>query len=189
MAERKNIDIIAFVGLSGTGKSESAQYLSQQGIPRVSFASIINTAVENAQLDVTPESETVVREKLRLDPTGDIVANKVIDEINRLYESGQHKIVVDGLSSWETLKRLKHEFQGNVTVIALLARRNVRHRRLADRAVRPMTAAQADARDYEEIETLNKGGIIAVADHYIMDNSSFEQLYTQIDKLQRDLEI
>jgi hypothetical protein len=51
-----------------------------------------------------------------------------------------------------------------------------------------MTAQQIDERDYDEIETLNKGGVIAIADYYLFDNGSLEQLHIQIDDLLRELE-
>jgi hypothetical protein len=51
-----------------------------------------------------------------------------------------------------------------------------------------MTSQQIDERDYDEIETLNKGGVIAIADYYLSDNSSLEQLHIQIDNLLRDIE-
>ncbi len=188
MTERKNVKLIAFVGLSGTGRSAATAYLGNQNIPKVSFDEIIQKALSSENLDPTVENERLVREKLRLSPSGDLVANEVVDQINGLMSGGQHKIVIDGLGSWDTYKRLRHEFSGNMTVIALVARRHIRHRRMAERPSVPFTSAQTDQRDYEMIETLNKGGIIAMADYFITDNGSVEQLYTQIDKLLEEIE-
>ncbi|NCU38855.1 dephospho-CoA kinase, partial [Candidatus Saccharibacteria bacterium] len=36
MTESKPIHILAFVGLSGSGKSSAVQYLTQKGYPKVS---------------------------------------------------------------------------------------------------------------------------------------------------------
>lgn len=188
MTERKNVGLIAFVGLTGTGRSAATAYLSNQGIPKVSFAEIIYAKMQADNLEPTIENERIVREKLRLDPSGDLVANEVIDQISRLVESGQRRIVIDGLGSWDTYRRLRHEFSGNMTVVALVARRHIRHRRMAERANMPMTSAQTDQRDYDMVETLNKGGIIAMADYFIIDNGSIEQLYTQIDALLEEIE-
>lgn len=188
MSEPKNLDLIAFVGLAGTGKSAVTHYLAERGIPKVSFAAIIKAALDDANLDETVENERMIREKMRLDPSGDIVATKVIEQINSLVESGQHKIILEGLGSWDTYKRLRHEFPGNLTVVALTSRRRIRHRRLADRSELPLTGKQVDERDYDEIETLNKGGVIAIADYYLFDNGSMEQLHIQIDNLLREIE-
>jgi dephospho-CoA kinase len=44
-----------------------------------------------------------------------------------------------------------------------------------------MTAQQARERDWAEIENLEKGGPIAIADHTIINNKDLDWLYTQID--------
>lgn len=188
MAEPKNVELLAFVGLAGTGKSAVTHYLGELGIPKVSFTEVIMNALKEARLEPTLENEREIREKLRLDPAGDLVANEVITQVNKMIESGQHRIVVDGLGSWDTYKRLRHEFPGSLTVIALTARRYIRHRRLTSDTKRPMTDQQIDERDYDEIETLNKGGVIAIADYYLFDNGSLEQLHIQIDELFRQIE-
>lgn len=188
MSEQKNAQIIAFVGLPGTGKSAASTYLGEKGFPKVSFGEIIAQAMSDSRLDQTQENERAVREKLRLDPSGDIVLQKVIEQLNNLIASGQHKIVLDGLGSWESYKRLKHEFPTSMTVVAFTAQRHIRHRRLTKRPVDPLTDQQANERDYDEIETLNKGGVLASADYYLFDNGSLEQLHTQLDDLFRQLE-
>ncbi len=188
MVDSKNVKLIAFVGLAGTGKSAIAEYLGELGIPKVSFSDVIMNQVAKEGLDPTLENERAIREKMRLDPSGDLVAQEIIDQISHLIESGQHRILVDGLGSWQTYKQLRHEFHGNLTVVALSARRHIRHRRLTGRPEHPMTEKQVDERDYDEIETLNKGGVIAIADYYLFDNGSLEQLHIQIDDLLREIE-
>lgn len=184
----QNVKLIAFVGLAGTGKSAISEYLGELGIPKVSFTDIIMNELNREGLEPNLENERIVRERMRLDQSGDLVATEAINQINRLVEGGQHKILVDGLGSWDTYKRLKHEFHGNLTVVALTSRRYIRHRRLTQRSHNPMTAKQIDERDYDEIETLNKGGVIAIADYYLFDNGSLEQLHIQIDDLLREVE-
>lgn len=188
MAEHKHVKIIAFVGLSGTGKSAAATYVSERGIPRVSFADVIERALHSEGLEHTLQNERVIREKWRLSPAGDKVAHEVLRQIDQLIAAGQHKIVIDGLGAWATFRQLKHEFPGSLTVVGLTATRRIRHRRVASRAEHPLTSAEVDQRDYEAIETLGKGGVIAIADHFIHDDGSLEQLHTRIDTLLRDIE-
>lgn len=188
MAEHKHVKIIAFVGLSGTGKSAAANYLAERGIPRVSFASEIKRALNAEGLEHTPQNERLVREKLRLSGNGDKVALEVLQQIDQLIAAGQHRIVIDGLGAWATFRQLKHEFPGSLTVIGLTASRRIRHRRVTSRTEHPLTSAEVDQRDYEAIETLGKGGVIAIADHFIHDDGSLEQLHIRIDSLLRDIE-
>lgn len=188
MAEHKHVKIIAFVGLTGTGKSAAATYLSERGIPKVSFAHIIEQSLKAEGLERTPKNEILVREKQRLSPEGDKVAHEVLRQIDQLIGAGQHKIVIDGLGAWATYRQLKHEFPGSMTVVGLTATRRIRHRRVSSRAEHPLTSAELDQRDYEAIESLGKGGVIAIADHFIHDDGSLEQLHTRIDTLLRDIE-
>ena len=58
---------------------------------------------------------------------------------------------------------------------------HIRHHRLTKRPVRPLTTSEATTRDWAEIENLEKGGPIAIADHYIMNAKDLEQLHAQID--------
>lgn len=37
MADKQHVKIVLFVGLSGSGKSSSAEYVAKKGIPRVTF--------------------------------------------------------------------------------------------------------------------------------------------------------
>lgn len=188
MTELQYAKIITFVGMAGTGKSAATTYLTERGIPKVSFGDIIAQKMESAGLDANPENERIIREKLRLDQSGDQVLDQVISEVHNLIDAGQHRIVIDGLGVWDSYKRLKHEFPGNLLIVALTAQRHIRIRRLANRAEKPLSEPQVNARDYDEIETLNKGGVLAMADHFLFDNGSLEMLHTQIDELLRTLD-
>lgn len=188
MSERKNASIIAFVGLIGTGKSAAVAYLGDRGIPKVSFGDIVKKALDESGLEPTFENERNIREKLRLDPSGDKVADQVITEMNNLIAAGQHQIVLDGLGGWESYKRIKHEFPGSLTVVAFTAQRHIRYRRLGHLSSHPIPEHEVNERDYDEIETLGKGGVIAMADYYLFDNGSLEQLHMQIDELLRRIE-
>lgn len=48
-----------------------------------------------------------------------------------------------------------------------------------------MTDVEASERDWHEIEFLEKGGPIAIADHYVINDGDLERLHTQ---LQTELE-
>jgi dephospho-CoA kinase len=57
----------------------------------------------------------------------------------------------------------------------------LRHERLTTRTERPLTKEQANARDYAEIETIEKGGPIANADYTIVNESDLTNLLNQLD--------
>jgi dephospho-CoA kinase len=49
--------------------------------------------------------------------------------------------------------------------------------------VRPLTEEQASARDYAEIENVNKGGPIAMADFTISNSSTLQSLIQQAENI------
>jgi len=174
--------IVAFVGLAGAGKSSAVDYVAAKGFPKIYFGGIIYQAMNEAGIEITPESQQKFREDIREKEGKDFVVKRVIKQARDLIESGQKQIIFDGLYTWTEYKILKHEFPGELSVIAIVAPRRLRHRRLAQRPERPFTLKEANERDWSEIENLEKGGPIAIADHYIMNDSDLDKLHAQLDE-------
>ena len=66
-------------------------------------------------------------------------------------------------------------------MVAILAPKSLRHRRLTQRPDRPFTDQEATERDWAEIENLEKGGPIANADYFILNDGDIDRLHDQID--------
>ncbi|MDK2899165.1 MAG: hypothetical protein PWQ10_352 [Patescibacteria group bacterium] len=181
MSINKDIKIIAFVGLPGAGKSVAVDYITNKGYPKVYFGGVILDAMTEAGLEHTQENEKPFREEIREKEGKDFVVKRIIKQINDLIEVGQHRIIADGLYSWTEYKVLKKEFPGELSVVAIVTTKKLRHRRLANRPVRPLTQEESNKRDWAEIEGLEKGGPIAIADHYIINNGDFNNVYKQLD--------
>ncbi len=96
-------------------------------------------------------------------------------------------MVLDSLYSWDELKILKEEFGEAITVICVIADRALRYERLAKRDVRPFTNEEAMHRDMSEIENLAKGGPIAYADYYILNNGNIEEFEIRLKEILDDL--
>lgn len=180
--KQRDVKIIAFVGLAGAGKSSAVDYVAAKGFPKIYFGGVIYQAMREAGIEITPESQQTFREEIRAREGKDFVVKRVIQQANDLIASGQRRILFDGLYTWTEYRMLKHEFPGELTVAAIVAPRRLRHRRLAVRPERPFTAKEATERDWSEIENLEKGGPIAIADHYIINDGDLEKLHTQIDQ-------
>jgi len=184
----KNNKIVAFVGLTGSGKSAAVDYVVEKGYPKIYFGGIIYAAMADAGIEVTPDSQQKFREEIREKEGKDFVVKRVIEEAHALLAAGQHRIVFDGLYTWTEYKILKHEFPGELTVIAVVAPKKARHHRLSQRPERPFTNEEANTRDWTEIENLEKGGPIAIADHYVMNDKDLDNLYKQVDTVLDEVE-
>lgn len=178
-----NNKILAFVGLAGSGKTTAADYIADKGYPKVYFGGIVLDMMTQAGLEHNAENEKNFREELRLKEGTDFVGRMAAKQIRNLINSGQHRIVADGLYSWTEYKAIKKEFPGELIVVAVVASKKFRHRRLLDRPVRPLSQSEADHRDWDEIENLEKGGPIAIADYYLINDGKIEDLHRQIDAL------
>jgi dephospho-CoA kinase len=181
MSYEENIKIVAFVGLSGSGKSSAVDYLTEKGYPKVYFGGVVLNAMTAAGIDHTEENEKIFREELREKEGKDFVVNRIITQIRDLISAGQRRIVADGIYTWTEYKVLKSTFPGELTVISVVAPKHIRHHRLNIRPVRPLTDTEANERDWAEIENLEKGGPIAIADHFIMNDTDLDNLHSQID--------
>lgn len=188
MNKSKNVKIVAFVGMPGAGKSSAVDYVSAKNYPKVYFGGVVLQAVKDAGLEPTQANERMMREKLRAEEGKDVIVKRIAEQIRNLIDAGQNRIIADGLYSWTEYRYLKREFPGEMNLVAILAPRNLRHKRLAGRPVRPLSASEALERDWAEIENLEKGGPIAIADHYVINDGTIEQLHEQVDRELRSLE-
>lgn len=187
MSTTSNIKIVAFVGLAGSGKSVAVEYLTEKGYPKIYFGGVIYKAMEAAGIDITWESQQVFREEIRAEEGKDFVVKRVIKEAHDLISAGQRHIVLDGLYTWSEYKILKHEFPGEMTVIAVVTPKHLRKQRLAQRPERPMSSQQVDERDWSEIENLEKGGPIAIADYFVHNDKDVDWLHKQLDTVLREI--
>ena len=176
-----DVKIVTFVGLTGSGKSTAVKYLTDKNYPKVYFGGIILDEVKRRGLELTQENEQPVREELREKEGKDFIVNRIIKQIHDLIDAGQHRIVADGLYTWTEYKVMKREFPGELTVVAVVAPKHLRKRRMAERTLRPLNSDQVDHRDWAEIENIEKGGPIAIADYYIHNDGDLEYFDKQID--------
>ncbi len=181
MTHHENVKIVAFVGLTGSGKSSAVEYLTAKGYPKVYFGGVVLDAMEKAHLEHTEANEQTFREELREREGKDFVVNRIVTQIENLIDAGQHRIVADGIYTWTEYKIMKRAFPGELTVVAVVTPKHLRHHRLTQRPIRPLTDTEANQRDWAEIENLDKGGPIAIADHYIINNGDLDHFHQQID--------
>ena len=65
--------------------------------------------------------------------------------------------------------------------------KSIRYNRLTKRDIRPLTNKEAKSRDISEIEALAKGGPIAYADYFILNNGSMDDYMSDIKKITNEI--
>ncbi len=188
MTHHENLKILAFVGLPGAGKSTAVEHFTEKGHPKVYFGGVVFDAMKEKGIEITPENERAFRVQFREEYGKNVVADRIVTQIQHLVAAGQHRIIADGIYTWSEYKVLKHAFPGELIVAAIVAPRHLRYHRLAHRPVRPFTESESYDRDMHEIENLEKGGPIAIADHYIINDGSEAELYEKLELLASELE-
>lgn len=184
----KNIKILGFVGMAGSGKTTAVNYLAEKGFPKIYSGGMLFDEMTKQGLEITPENQRHFREQLRRENGDDYLARLCEQQIQNLIQAGQRRLVLDGPYTWAEYRYIKTAFPGLITVIAVVAPRKLRHIRLLKRPDRPFSEHQSLERDQSEIEGLEKAGPIAMADYYLDSDGSLDQFYTKIDRLTEKLD-
>jgi len=172
---------LVVVGMAGSGKSSVAAHLKRQGWPVIRFGDITMQELERRGLPVSEANERLVREGLRDKLGMDAYAQMLLPAIREHLARGP--LVLDGLYSWSEYKYLLQHLRERLVVVAVVAPRGVRYARLGARPERPLTPREAESRDIAEIEGLEKGGPIAMADYTLLNTGPPEALEAAVDDL------
>jgi len=166
--------VVSIVGMTGAGKSEVSRVFEENGFIWIRFGDVTDEEIRKRGLEPGEESERLVREMLRQEYGMSAYARL---NLSRIDEASRHSdVVIDGLYSWEEYTFLKNYYGENFYVVAVWASPKARYSRLTDRLTRRLTVEEAASRDRAEIENVNKGGPIAMADFTIINESSLEDL-------------
>jgi len=166
--------VIAIVGMAGSGKSEVALVFEAHGYVRVRFGDATDGEMKKRGLPVCEASERLCREQLRQELG--MAAYAIINQPRIDAALKTSNVVADGLYSWEEYISLKSYYGDRFAVVAVNASPKTLYQRLSRRGIRPLTFSEAASRDKSEIENLNKGGPIAMADYTLINESNLAYL-------------
>ncbi len=162
---------LALVGMPGAGKTICAAELARRGFFTLRFGAVVVDEVRRRGWSVNPTNERIAREELRAEHGMAAMAVISLPKLQAALASGRN-IIIDGLYSFSEYKLLQAELGAPLLLVAIVAARHLRYQRLAARPVRPLTAAEAQERDLREIERLEKGGPIAMADYTLLNDAA-----------------
>ncbi len=164
--------IIALVGMCGSGKSVCCEEFKKRGWEYVYFGGVTMKELEKRGLPRNEKNERAVREELRATYGPAAFAHLLLDEIREKREKAP--VCLDGLYSWSELKVLREAFGDGLAVLAIVTERKKRYERISQREIRPLTPAEAQSRDIAEIEKMEKGGPIAMADLFLFNDDDID---------------
>lgn len=176
--------LIAVVGMAGSGKSIATDYLEKEGWSKIYFGGLIYDKMREEKIVITPESQKEYREKIRRKYGMAAVAILLKDKIKEAYQN--NNTVLDGLYSWDEYLILKEAFP-SLKVICVCCDKQLRYQRIAKRGDRPFNSEEIIRRDTTEIENLSKGGPIAFADYYILNNGSLEEYEKRLNDILEEI--
>ncbi|MDD4106393.1 MAG: AAA family ATPase [Candidatus Shapirobacteria bacterium] len=181
--------IVCISGMCGAGKSVVSDFFVKNGFQYIRFGQLTIEELKKRNLEVNETNERTVREDLR--KTYGMAAYAILNlpKFDQLMKTGN--VIADGLYSWEEYKILKNHYNDDLVVVAVYASPKIRYERLEKRNIdggvdfrnRPLTREDAKSRDYSELEKLNKGGPIAMADFTIVNDKDINFLNQQIEEI------
>lgn len=186
--------LVCITGLPGSGKSYASDYLVKKNFQYLRFGQVVLDEIKNKKLEINEENERTVRENFRKKYGMAAMAILNLTKFKTMLKKGN--VVGDGLYSFEEYKILKKEFGKRFITIAIYAPPILRHQRLikrnlsktdTDKRFRPLTLKEAKSRDLAEIENLNKGGTIAMADYTIVNTKDLRYFKKQIDEIYKEI--
>lgn len=177
--------IVAVVGMCGSGKSIASDILEEKGYKKVYFGGVTLDKLKEKGLEVTPENEKMMREKLREDLGMGAFAMILLPKIKEL--AIDNDVVLDGLYSWDEYKILNDELGKSMKTIAIVADKKIRYKRLETRETRPLSKKQARERDLAEIENIAKAPPIAYADYFIFNNGTLEEYKSRLEEILKEI--
>jgi len=178
-------NIIAVVGMCGAGKSVASDILEEKGYKKIYFGGVTMEKLKEEGLEITPENEKMMRERLRKEHGMGAFAKILLPRIREYATEGN--TVLDGLYSWDELKILKEEFGDNLSVIAIIADKKLRYDRISNRKIRPFSKEDVIKRDITEIENIAKAGPIAYADYYIENNHDLDSYKNRLEEILKNI--
>lgn len=180
--------ILAVVGMPGSGKGTITDHLEDQGYPKVYFGGFVYEEVAARGLDIVKD-EKEVREDMRAKEGKEVFAKRAAKRARESFAEGEQLVVFDGVYSWSEWKYLNEQFGEDLVTLAVFTDKATRYKRFAARKDKHRMYTEDDARrrDFEEIENLEKGGPIAIADHTFVNDGTLEDLTAKVDELLEEI--
>ncbi len=176
--------ILAVVGMCGSGKSVATEVFVKAGWHRVYFGAVTFDEMARRNMPINEANERKIREEFRASGDKAIYAKLNQSKIEEGLAKGN--VLVESMYSWSEYKYLKEIYGDKFEVLCIVTNAGLRRERLLTRPIRPFSIEDSTSRDYAEIEFIEKGGPIGIADYYITNNGEEEDFIAQVEAFEKE---
>lgn len=185
MRMRSKSVFIGITGAFGSGKSTAAAYFQSKGFLSITLSSFLEEEAKKRKSETTREVLQDIGNEWREKFGKDVLSQKALEYIKK---SHVKKVIIDGLRNIGEIELLR-KIPGFI-LLAVVSDRKIRFKRLQKIKRREKLTWELFTRlDYRDlgIEHEEKGlqvaSCIALADHFIENNSSLKHFLQRLEKL------
>lgn len=168
--------VFFITGFSGSGKTTVAEFFQQVDIPVIRMGDV----TERSLAQSGERQEEAVRRRLREQYGLSVYAERTLPYIALALSTSQD-VVVEGVRSRQEWKYFQKNLK-DLCLIYVQTEKEIRHRRLTKREIRPLSDTEIQIRDGWEQE-IQVEKLKNVADYVVENNSSRKELYKTLDRV------
>ncbi len=170
--------IFIIVGMPAAGKGIAESYANEKGYPYHATGDVVRAEAKARGLKPGPETMARISDELR----GEDGMGVTRIALRRALEEKSRIVFLEGMRSWQEIELIRE--QAEAVVVAFLAPRHVRRRRIIARGRPDDSPAGFEERDWREI-FYGAAIPVALADAYIVNTSTMEDAKRDLDAVVR----
>jgi len=172
--------LVVVTGMPAAGKNIVAQYARMRQYPHFSTGDFVRAEIHRRGCMADPETSAKISTELRgVDGLG--VTRMAVEEAVR---QKADVVFLEGIRSWPEIELIRNKVP--CTLVAVVAPRNLRLDRVKQRGREDDSVDHFEKRDQREIE-YGVAVCIALADAYVLNDSSMEDALRQFDNIVKNL--
>ena len=171
--------IFIVIGMPASGKNIARLYAEERGIPYFATGDLVREEVRRRGLEPDADTTASVSNELRGNDGLGVTRLALAASLR----SGADLLFLEGMRSQPEIELIRSQCQ--CVVIAFLAPRGLRLRRIVSRGRADDSAQAFEARDLREIE-YGTAIPIALADAYILNTGTMEEAIREVDRIIAD---
>jgi len=180
--------LFAVAGLAGAGKTTATDHLESVGAGRrVYVGQFVLEEVGRRGMQVTPESERLVRVALRRDHPHAVAALGAT-LVKDILDSGIN-VLLDAIFNIEEYRFWEQLCGDQLRLVAIAASFDIRAERLQHRSSRGLTQDQLKARDQTELNVLRLDEVLAVAPYKMVNEGTLDTFKRELELIWRGLRV